>query len=160
MPAAIPLAILAVSAIGAGVTYYGQRQAAKATEATAEYNAKLAKMQAVHEGDVAQENALRKQRENSRIIAAQRTALAGSGFDLTGSPLAVLGETQTELQRDILDMGFEAENRRRALQHSATLSLFEGKSSASAQRIAANGQLVSSVASAATSAATSAGYLS
>jgi hypothetical protein len=134
---------LIVSAIGTGVSAYGQHQSANAAEATAKYNANLAEDEARRVGKVAAENARRKQRENARILGAQRAAIAQSGFAMEGSPLAVLGESAMTLQRDILDMGYDAANRSRALQAQAGMSLWEGASQASAMRVSAAGSTAS-----------------
>ena len=134
---------LIVAAVGTGVSAYGQHQAANAAEATGKYNANLAEEEARRVGKVAAENARRKQRENARILGAQRAAIAQSGFAMEGSPLAVLGESAMTLQRDILDMGYDAANRSRALQAQSGMSLWEGSTQASAMRTSAAGSTAS-----------------
>ncbi len=116
-----------LAAAGTGLSFIGQRQAARAAESTGFYNAALARQQAGQEQAVGAENARRKARENARMIAQQRAALAKSGLQMEGTPLAVLGETAMMLERDIMDMGFEAENRLRNLLAGADLSVWEGK---------------------------------
>jgi|GEM_PF-2951040 len=130
----IPYITAAAAVAGTGVAVYGQQQAAKAAEATGEYNADLAKEEARRVNAVAAENARRKQRENSRILGAQRAAIAQSGFAMEGSPLAVLGESAMTLQRDILDIGYDAANKSRNLQAQAGMSLWEGGTQAGALR--------------------------
>jgi hypothetical protein len=143
-------AIAAITAIvGTGVSIYGQRQAASAAEATGKYNAKLQRDQAVQTNLANAENARRKTRDNARVLGAQRAALAQSGLSMEGTPLAVLGETAMTLQRDILDMGYDAATKARALQAGANLSLYEGKSQASALRTSSVATGLSGVSSAA-----------
>lgn len=137
------------SLLGTGVSVYGQRQAASAADATAKYNAKLQTQQAMQTGLVAAENARRKTRENARIIGAQRAAIGASGLSMEGTPLAVLGETAMTLQRDILDIGFDAANQSRQLQAAAKLSLYEGKSQSSALKLGSLATGLSGVSSAA-----------
>ena len=134
---------LIVAADGTGVSAYSQHQAANAAEATGKYNANLAEEEARRVGKAAAENARRKQRENARILGAQRAAIAQSGFAMEGSPLAVLGESAMTLQRDLLDMGYEAANRARALQAQAGMSLWEGSAQASAMNTSAAGSAMS-----------------
>lgn len=130
---ALTLAAVA-SVVGTGAAVYGQQQAAKAAEYTADYNKRLQLGQAKQETAVAAENARRKARENARIIGAQRAALAEAGLAMEGTPLAVLGETAATLQRDILDLGYTAASRSRSLMAGANLSAWQGRSQASAMR--------------------------
>jgi len=127
--------ISAVATIaGTLVSMQGQRNAADAANKTANYNATIQRNQAAQELEVAKENARRKARDNSRIIGQQRAALAQSGLAMDGTPLAVLGETSMTLQRDILDMGYEAQTRSNALQASANMGLWNGQNQAAALR--------------------------
>lgn len=143
-------AIVAVVATvgGATVSAVGQHNAAVAASQTAEYNANIQRAQAVQESDVAAENARRKQDQANKIIGAQRAALAANGLAMEGTPLAVLGETSTVLERDILDIGFDATNRERQLLASANLSLFEGKAQSSALNTQAWASVISGIGSA------------
>jgi hypothetical protein len=124
----------AATGIGTYMSVQGQRNAADAAEKTAKYNAGIQRDQALRESEVAAENSRRKARENARIIGRQRAILAQSGLAMEGTPLAVLGETTSMLQRDILDMGYDAANRSNQLQAGANLSLWQGKNQASALR--------------------------
>ena len=139
-----------VSLAGTAVAVKGQMNAATAAENTAKYNAKLQNQQATQTNLVAAENARRKTRENARIIGAQRAAIGASGLAMAGTPLAVLGETAMMLQRDILDIGFDSANQSRNLRAAANLSIYEGKSNASALKTSALATGISGVASAAT----------
>lgn len=132
---------LAVSAVATGVGTYmsvqGQRNAAKAAESTAKYNADVQRNQAMQEMEAAKENARRKQRENTRILARQRAMVASQGLAMEGTPLAVLGETATILQRDIMDMGYQAQMRTRSMQASANMGLWDGKNQSNALKTGA-----------------------
>jgi hypothetical protein len=143
----ISSAVLTIA--GTAVTVSGQLTAAKNAEYLAEHNAKVDQMAAANEMNVAGENARRKTRENARIIGLQKAALAQSGLAPTGTPLAVLGETVLTLQRDVLDIGYEAAARATALQSSAEMALYEGKVTAGALRTQALASGISGVASAA-----------
>lgn len=145
----IAVGMTVVSAVGTGISVYGQQQAAKAVEYTADYNADLARQQAMHETEVANENARRKTRENARIMGLQREAIAASGLVVAGTPLAILGESVMTLQRDIMDMGYEAAARANQLQSAAAMGLSEARNTAGAMRTAALGTQISGDASAA-----------
>ena len=130
----IAVASVVATGIGTYMSVQGQRNAADAAEKTADYNAKIQRDQAMQENAAAAENARRKARENARIIGRQRAIIAQSGLAMEGTPLAVLGETASMLQRDILDMGYDAQNKVNNLQAGANMSLWQGKNQASALR--------------------------
>jgi len=130
----VGIASVVVSVAGTAVSVYAQNQAADAAETTAMLNANEQKKQANREAEVAAENARRAEREKTRYLASQRAQLAASGLAMEGTPLAVLGDTAQALELQILDLGSEAANRMRALRQGAALSLYEGKSQASALR--------------------------
>lgn len=158
--AAIAIATTAVALVGTGVAVYGQVQAANAAEDAAEYNAEIKRNQARQESLAAEENARRKARENARFIAGQRAAIAKNGLSLEGTPLAVLGESAMMLERDIMDLSWDASNRSQALLHGAGMELWEGDSAAASLRTRAVASGLSGVSSAMTGGASSAGYLS
>lgn len=130
--------LAAISTVATGVGTYismqGQKNAAIGVEKTAKYNAKIQRDQGMRENEAAAENVRRKTRENARILGRQRAAIAQSGLAMEGTPLAMLGETSSMLQRDILDMGYDAQNRVNSLQSSASMGLWAGKNQANALR--------------------------
>jgi hypothetical protein len=130
---------------GTAVSVYGQQQQAQAAEDTAEYNSKLALQQAAHETEVATENARRKARENARVIGLQRQAISANGLAMSGTPLAILGDSVMTLERDILDMGYEAAARAAQLRGTAAMELWEGSATASALRTASVGTAISGI---------------
>jgi hypothetical protein len=122
------------SIFGTALQIKGQGDQARAAKLTADYNSQLAKQQVAHESEVVAENARRKARENAQIIGLQREAIAASGMAPSGTPLAVLGETVMMLERDIMDMGFEAALRARKLHSEAAMGQWEAQQTAAALR--------------------------
>ena len=149
---------IVMTSISAHIQVESSRGAAKAAEKTAAYNANEKRKQAVQEMAVAGENARRKQGENQRLLAQLRSASAASGMTMEGSPLAVFGDTALQLERDILDLSFDAENRRRALLAGAALDETEGANQASALRTQGLASAAGTVASGAVSAGNAAGW--
>lgn len=125
---------LVASLAGTAVTVQGQRQQAKAAEDTADYNAKLATMEADKANQVNAENLRRKQEENRKILASVNAGLSNQGFTFEGSALAVFGETASLLERDILDMNFQGNEQRRSLITSAQQARFQGQQTSAALR--------------------------
>ncbi|QJE99134.1 hypothetical protein [Luteolibacter luteus] len=140
---------MAMTAISTDITVRSSRAAAKATEKAAFLNANEKRIQAQQAMDVAAENARRKQTENRRQLAAVRAATAANGFQMEGTPLAVLGDTALQLEQEILDISYDAETRRRALLAGAEMDIWEGANKASALRTEATASAVQGMASAA-----------
>lgn len=145
---------IVLTSISAHIQVESSRAAAKATEKAAVLNAKEKQIQAKQTMEVAAENARRKQEDNRRQLAAVRAANAANGFQMEGTPLAVFGETALQLEQDILDISFEAENRRRALIAGAQMDVWDGANRAAALRTEGYAAAVSTAASGA------GGYLS
>lgn len=140
---------MAMTAISTDITVRSSRAAAKATAKAAVLNANEKRIQARQAMEVAAENARRKQTENRRHLAAVRAATAANGFQMEGTPLAVFGDTALQLEQQILDISFDAENRRRALLAGAEIDVWDGANKASALRSQATASAVQGVASAA-----------
>jgi hypothetical protein len=136
------VAAAGLSVAGTAFQIMGQRHQAAAQEAVADYNSQLAKQQVGHESEVVAENARRKARESAQIVGLQREAIAASGMAPSGSPLAVLGETVMTLERDIMDMGYEAAMRARQLHAQAAMGQWEARQAAGASGIAQVGTLL------------------
>jgi hypothetical protein len=141
----IGIASVAISAIGAGISAYGQHQAANAAEDAAARQATEQRLQARKEAEVAAENARRAEQEKTRALAAQMAALAGNGLALEGTPLAVLGDTALTLEMEILDIAHQSAMRQRQLLAGAKTAEIEGKAAASALRISGTATAVSGV---------------
>lgn len=156
----IALGSLAAQTVGAGVSFFGQRQQAKAAETAANYNAKIARDQSRYESQVSQENALRAQDYGRQVIGAQRAALASSGISgAAGTPLVRLGDTAASIQQEIFDIGQAAALRQRQLIAGADMGTWEARQTASALRTAAPMQLAGSLFNAGTSFLDATGYL-
>jgi len=148
-----------VSVVGTAVAVKGSMDAADAAETTAAMNANEQRRQAAKEAETAAENARRAEQEKSRYLASQRAQLAASGLAMEGTPLAVLGDTAVALELQILDIGADAAARQRALRQGAALSLYEGKSQASALRAEGIATGLQGTTSALTGGAKAGGYI-
>ncbi len=151
---------LGLTALSTGISVYGSMKAADAAEGAAAAEANEKRMQARKESETAAENARRAEQEKTRLLASQRASLAASGLSMEGTPLAVLGDTSTTLELDILDIGHQAAMQRRALMAGARVAEFEGAATASSLRTQAAADGVSGVASAASGYGSAKGYLS
>lgn len=119
----IPIAALVVSAAGAYMSYDAAQEQAKATKATAAYNAKVQENEAIQADMEAREEIARTRRQNKRLLAEQRASVAGSGVAMAGSPLEVLGDNAAMYELNALDQA-----------RAATAGVLQGKSAAKATR--------------------------
>lgn len=145
--------------VGTGVAVAGQQQAASDAENAAAFNAAQDRIQSQQEQEAAAENARRKQGEIDKQLAAQRAAFASRGLSLEGTPLAVLGDDALSGARDILDIGYAADARSRALQAGASITELEGKNTASSLRTESVATGIKGVASAGYSYGTGTGLI-
>ena len=142
--------IAAVSAAtqvaGAGVSFLGSRQQAKAAKTAADYNSRILRNQSAEESTAAQESALRTQEYGRRVMGAQRAAMAQSGLAPSGTPLIQLGSTAQDIQREIFDIGRTADQRARALISEASMTRWQADQQASALNTSATTNLVGTLA--------------
>ena len=91
---------LLMSVIGIGVNAYGAyREGQDASEAS-KYNAEIARQQAKMAEEAGALDASRHRKQMSRLISGQKAAYAGSGVELTGSPLDAMIYTAAEGELD------------------------------------------------------------
>lgn len=134
----LAIASLAASAVGTGVSMYGQRQAAKTAASVGDYNAKISQMTGDYNAAVSEQNAKqvadtseynakvleaqalqgemdsrenirRKRLENARYQSTQRSRFAASGVTDEGSPLIVMAETAALLEMDAQEVNRQAQ---------------------------------------------------
>ena len=141
--ASLAVAALVVSAVGAGVSYYGSQQQAKATERVAKYNAKVQENEAIQQDMEMREQISRTRRENKRLLASQRAGVAASGIEMTGSPLEVLGANAANLELRAQDMARQSTLGVMRGQTQAKATIWEGKQTAKGIRTQAAGTLLS-----------------
>ncbi len=131
-----------IAGAGLAMSFMAQRQQAAAAKQTANYNAQLQRQQAAQENEISAENIRRKTRDNNRMLAEVRASTAGRGLAMTGTPLAVLGETAMMLEREIMDASYQASTRYQSLAQGAKMTLWEGSQQASALKTQAIGGLL------------------
>ena len=141
--ASLAVASLVVSAVGAGVSYYGSQQQAKATERMAKYNAKVQENEAIQQDMEMREQISRTRRENKRLLASQRAGVAASGIEMTGSPLEVLGANAANLELRAQDMARQSTLGVMRGQTQAKATIWEGNQQAKGIRTQAAGTLLS-----------------
>ena len=151
------IGMMALTAIGGGLSVMGQQQQAKAQQQAANYNAQVARNNAViTEGNVrkAQLEGM-KQEEAQRIktanmIGSQRALFGASGLGLdSGSALDVMGSTAYMGQEDLLSIRAGTKAQEKALHQQATdlanqaqMDIFAGKNARSAANLQSAGTLL------------------
>lgn len=97
-----------VTVVGAGVSYMGQRSAAKTASGNAAYGAQLRENEAIQEEREAREQIRRDRMAARKVKGQQRAAIASSGVAMTGSPLEASVETAGALELAALESSRKA----------------------------------------------------
>jgi hypothetical protein len=129
----------AVAAIGSGVMSYMQgsaqanmaRQQASYAQAMAARNQQLAQMAADRQRAKGNYDASLIRDRARRNMSSQIALLGGSGVDLTGSPLEVIGDTQKQYEQDALQTLHNAYYDAWRIETSGDTSLISGNADAS-----------------------------
>lgn len=149
---ATTLAVLSIASTvtAAGVSAYGQQQAADAQEAAARANARNLEATAKMREAEMHENTRRQHREARRRRAAARATMANSGTQLNdGSNQDVLGVVQNRMNTAIADDARRQQLEIRALNHQAGLERWQGSQARAAGGIAVAGTVLGGLSSAA-----------
>ena len=124
------------TAVGGGVSIMGQRQAAKAAEQSAEWNADQQRKQAAYEESVAQKNMRRERENNKRELARRRASSARGGLMETGAVSDNLIEASERHQTEIDDIWEKASTQSQTRRAQANMSIWEGQTTAAAAKTA------------------------
>ena len=122
---------------GAAVSIQGQRNAAKAAEDSAEWNADQQRKQARYEESVAQKNMRRERENNKRELARRRASSARGGLMETGAVSDNLIEASERHQTEIDDIWEKASTQAQTRRAQANMSIWEGQTTAAATKAAA-----------------------
>ena len=122
--------------------FKGNMAAAKNAEAVGEYNARLAENEAVllQRAKTAEEVNLRKQSE--RLTSSQRLATAGSGVEISGSPLQTLADAYFSTEMDAAMIRYASSIEQVQKESEAALARTEGAARSAGLRYAAVGSLL------------------
>jgi len=134
------MASVAIAAMVAGTatSAIGQSQAGKSAQEAAEFNARVARNEAVATRQKARFDQVRQAKEGSRIKGAMaaRAAKSGARTDV-GAPVLAAAEQAAELELDNLLIGFEGETKAKKHESQARLDKFGGKVARQASKIKA-----------------------
>jgi len=120
-------AAVAAMAVGTGMEVYGQIQAGRAAEKTAEYNAALARRDADIEKQRAEFEEAQHRRRVGRFKGRQQALFAKAGVQLEGSPLLVMEETAAEAELEALAIRRGGEIKASRFMAEAGLRQYTGK---------------------------------
>lgn len=127
-----------LSAAGTVAGAIGSIQQGRAAEATAGYNAKVAENNATAEKQRATYEAGMIEERKDKIRASQEAGMAASGVDVgTGTPVAVLGDTEAQGQRDVLARLYSGNTAATASMNDAKLFRAEGRAARKAGNMGA-----------------------
>jgi len=136
----MPLIALAATAIGTGVSVYGQVQQGEAAQRAAEYNNQLAQQEA-HNTELEAAEQINRQRLQDRHSLGQiRNQIANNGtLSTEGTPLAILGESSANFELSIQDAVRRANQQAAAQRQQGAMDLWQGDQQQNASLIGAIG---------------------
>ena len=141
---------IAVTVIGAGVSFAGQQQAAAAADENADVQKQAAEQSARNQELQTAETVRRERLNNRRRLARLRSSMNAGGVSMSDSSMDVFAETAATQELAIQDIGREgnldAQNQRSA----GAMAQWEGKAQAAATRVSSYGNLLSAGSSALT----------
>lgn len=140
--AALTSIAIAATAVGTGLSVYGQLQQASNAKALGQYNAKLAEEQAKQTEMDARETLRRKRQENKKFSSRQRGAYARAGVLNEGTPLEVMAETAGTLELQALDYAREQKQQAVNLRAQGAMDRAAGSMQARAAQIQAGASLL------------------
>ena len=136
------IAAAVATVAGTVMSIQGQRNAAKAAEQSAEWNADQQRKQAKYEESVAQKNMRRERENNKRELARRRASSARGGLMETGAVSDNLIEASERHQVEIDDIWEKASTQANTRRAQANMSIWEGQTKASAAETAMWGTAV------------------
>ena len=143
------IAAAVATVAGTAMSIVGQRNAAKAAEQSAEWNADQQRKQAAYEESVAQKNMRRERENNKRELARRRASAARGGLMETGAVSDELIEASERHQVEIDDIWEKASTQANTRRAQANMSIWEGQVTGQAAKTAMWGTAMGGVSSAA-----------
>lgn len=117
-----------LTVVGTAVSAYGTYQSMSQQSDMSKYNAQVAESQAEQVKRETTERIKRQRDENDRFKKKQRAAYAKAGITGTGTPLAVMSQTASDLELAALDTAYEGQSRSQALMQKAAINDYQSKS--------------------------------
>jgi hypothetical protein len=147
----VGIASVVVSAIGAGVSYMGSKQAAEAAEEQGRAQQAAANAAARNEELQNAENIRRERLNKRRRLARLRSQMNAGGVVMSDSSMDVFAETAGNMELAIQDSAREGNLAASNMRNEGAVSAWEARALARATRVASYGTLLSSASQTATS---------
>jgi hypothetical protein len=145
----LAFASLATSLVSTGLAIYGQNQQAKSATQAAKYNNQLAENEATNLANESREAQTRERQRNRKQMAQLRLALGQQGtLNSTGTPLAIIGESQQNLSLNIADAARRTDMQTAALRARGQMGLWEADQFKRASRVQMFGTAINGISSA------------
>jgi hypothetical protein len=141
------MAYVAVAAmvVAAAVTAYSTVQQGNAAKASEDYNAAVARNNALQAQQAAAGNEATAARRSQLILGTERAAAGAAGVDPnSGSPLNLMTDTAQQTTLDALKIRYGGATQSGAYLNSGTLDIYQGNQAAAAGRLGATSTILSS----------------
>jgi len=145
----LAFASLATTLVSTGVAIYGQNQQAKSAVEAAKYNNQLAQAEATNLANESREAQTRERQQNRQQMARLRLSLGQQGTqNSSGTPLAIIGESQQNLSLGIADAARRTDMQTAALRARGQMGLWEADQFKRASKLQMIGTAIGGVSSA------------
>lgn len=124
-----PMAYAAVAgtAISGVMGFKGQRAMGKAAQQKAEYDAAVAREEAIMASRRKRDEQAQLRRSADALMGSQAVATAASGIQMTGSPLQILSDTYFGMEKDAAMLMYSDDVEQQAFQTQQDETLYEGR---------------------------------
>lgn len=136
---------LILKGLGIALPVFGKFQEARAARAAAEYNARMAEMNAIQAEQQAAAEEDRQRRLSYKQLSAMRAGYGAAGVSIEGSPLDVLEESAANAELDALTIRHAGQVRATAFRQEAALERMRGRAEYRAGLLGAASSLLSGV---------------
>lgn len=140
-------AIVAAQALGAMTSFKGAKNAARAAQDVANYNAEVARGEAVLLARAKRDEEANLRRQGKALDSAQQVATAAGGIEQKGNPMTVLADTFFSIERDAARLRYAGDIEQLQKMAEVDLTLAEGRSQVAAANSEAYSSLLGDVAS-------------
>lgn len=143
----ITAAIVGSQAVGSIVSFKGAKAAARSARQVAEYNAQVAENEAILLARAKRDEEANLRKQGERLVAAQRTATAASGIQMSGSPLQALASSYYGIETDAAKIRYAGDIEQVQKVSEADLARVQGYARSQALKTQAYASLLGDVAS-------------
>jgi hypothetical protein len=142
-PVSLGIAAVSMSAIGTGISAYGQINQGNAAAAAAKYNAQTSLQEAQGAEDAARINEQQTYKQGDELLGRARAAMGANGVDVNaGTALLTQGDIEKQTETNVSNQSLNANLQAWGYRNQATLDTAQAGFDTTAGNISAAGTLI------------------